>query len=269
MNTATSVLPPSTPAAQAARLPGLGTWIVAVGGGLGLLLLSAALLVSLRLEKALSDLLEARAALLAHQVADSVEAGLRFGVTLADQTQAPRLMKTLAARDPELLQVLVLDERGRVLVKQAADGPVRDPEARQVARLMARQAGAASDSPMKTWVSGQQIHVLMQVRDASGLASGAVAVTYSALGPQTAFQDSLARLATWAVSIAAGVTALLSAMLWWLSRRVTGQLAELQGGPAEGVRWPLLPVPQALGTLARLEAELSRLEPLDTRGTQA
>lgn len=256
---------PSTAAATVrpspARLPGPWAWTAAMGAALSLLLLFAALLVSLRLEKALTDLVEARAWLVARQLGDAVEGGLRFGVPLADQTETPRKMNVLAQNDPELRHMALLDEQGNTVVKHTGAEAPPSLDERQVVRLLARKAGASMEAPRKVWREGPHIHVLLQVRDASGFASGAVWVMYSAQGPQTAFADSLYTLGWSALAMATGVTLLLSGLAWLLSRRLAGELDALQEAPAQNSRWPWLPVPQALGTLTRLESELSRLAP--------
>jgi hypothetical protein len=244
-----------------ARLPGPWAWTAAIGVALSLLLLFAALLVSLRLEKALADLVEARALLVAQQLGDAVEGGLRFGVPLADQTETPRKMQALAQNDPALEHMALLDDQGRTVVRHAAANVAPTLEPRQLLRLMARKAGGTALAPRKVWREGPHFHVLVQVRDASGFASGAVWVVYSALGPQTTFDDSLHTLGGWALAMAAGVTLLLSALLAWLSRRMTAALDPLAHAATPGAPWPVLPVPQALDTLARLESELSRLSP--------
>lgn len=254
-----------------ARLPGPWAWTVAIGVALSLLLLFAALLVSLRLEKALADLVEGRALLVAQQLGDAVEGGLRFGVPLADQTETPRKMQTLAQNDPELEHMALLDDQSRTVVQHATANASPTLEPRQLMRLMARKAGAggAALAPRKVWREGRHFHVLLQVRDASGFASGAVWVVYSAQGPQTTFEDSLRTLGGWALAMAAGVTLLLSALLVWLSQRMTAALEPLTQANTPGDPWPVLPVPQALGTLARLEVELSRLESPPAREERA
>jgi hypothetical protein len=237
------------------RLPGLQAWAAAVFVGLGLLLAFAALLVSLRLEKALTDLVEARAALIARQVADTVEGGLRFGVALADQTETPRRLQALAQRDPELLLLAVLDEQGRPLVRQTVLASPPGLAGRPVERLLARRPGASAEPVRKVWRDGRHIHVLLPVRDASGLPLGAVWVLYAADGPQAAFEESLRHLGLWAAGLTVVGTLLLTGLLGLLSRRLEPAVAA--AGVAPVARWPVLPVPQALGTLSRLEAELA------------
>lgn len=258
-----------TPTPDAARLPGLGAWVAVIGVGLSLLLLFAALLVSLRLEKALTDLVEARAVLVARQLADAVEGGLRFGVPLADQTEIPRKIAALKLNDTGLTHMALLNDQGQPVVLPSTlpatptGSATARPETRTVQRLLARKAAATADPPRKVWLEGADIHVLMQVRDASGFASGAVWVVYSAREPQTAFAHSLQRLSGWAVAMAVGVTLMLGGMLWALSRR-TARALDALGRPEvadQVAAWPLLPAPQALRTLARLEAELATLAP--------
>lgn len=253
--------------APQAPLPSLGAWVAVIGLGLGLLLLLAALLVSLRLEKALTDLVQARAVLMAQQLADAAEGGLRFGVPLADQTETPRKMDALLRNDPALRHMALLDEHGQPVRSASAPqhaGATPHPSKPAVLRLLGLQPTATADPPHKAWLSGPDMHVLMQVRDASGVPSGAVWLAYSAQEPRTALTHSLWQLGLWAVAMTAGVTLLLWALLWAVSRRTAQALATLdQRGPGQHAPpWPLLPAPQALRTLALLETELAVWAPL-------
>lgn len=249
------------------QLPGRRAWVAVIGVGLTLLLLFAALLVSLRLEKALTDLVEARTLLMARQLADAVEGGLRFGVPLADQTETPRKMAALSKNDPDVQWMVLLDERGKPVVKHTADGVSDAVETRQVLRLLSLKTTALAEPPRRVWLEGHHVHALMQVRDATGFVSGAVWVAYTAREPQVAFAQSLWTLSLWAVALAAGVTLLLWGLLTVMSLRTSRALDRM--GEPEGTQttpWPLLPVPQALRTLKHLENELTSFSPPTQRG---
>ncbi len=112
----------SADAVTAASPPGWRAWWLSTTAVLGLLLLLAAVLVSLRLEKALSDLVEARAVLVGRQVVDVAEGGLRFGVPLAGQTETARKIQALMQGDARLRHLSLRDENGRVAGTPPATG---------------------------------------------------------------------------------------------------------------------------------------------------
>lgn len=249
----------SADAATAASPPGWRAWWLTTTAVLGLLLLLAALLVSLRLEKALSDLVEARAVLVGRQLVDVAEGGLRFGVPLAGQTETARKIQALMQGDSRLRHLSLRDEQGRVLgTPPATGGAALSLDSRPVQRLLARKASVTTEPLRKVWLTGGDLQVLMQVRDAAGVATGVAWVVYSADEPQTAFLDSLRQLVLVALALGAGVSLLLGALLWRLARSGAQSLQALEGGAdvAEDAAWPVLPLPQAWRTLARLEREL-------------
>lgn len=241
-------------------LPRLSAWVAVIGLSMLAMLLFASLLVSLRLEKALAELLEDRAELVASQLVGDMEGGLRFGIPLADQAETPRKMAALAELDPELLKLALFDERAAVVFNHSTTHTQETPDARVIQRLLSRRASAAVETPRKVWTDALGIQVLMQVRDATGAVSGAVWVVYSAQAPQAAYGDSLRHLGLWAIGLAGMVTAMAAAMLAAMGRRSTHTLDALQSTqPAQVPSWPLLPIPQALHTLTRLEGELTTL----------
>lgn len=246
-------------AVTAASPPGWRSWWLSATAVLGLLLLLAAVLVSLRLEKALSDLVEARAVLVGRQVVDVAEGGLRFGVPLAGQTETARKIQALMQGDARLRHLSLRDENGRVAgTPPATGGAVLHVDSRQVQRLLARKASVTAEPLRKVWLSGGDLQVLMQVRDAAGVATGVAWVVYSAEEPQTAFFDSLRQLVLVALALGAGVSLVLGALLWRLARAGARSLQALEGRAdvVEDAAWPVLPLPQAWRTLARLEREL-------------
>lgn len=266
----TTATTPTKPAAQ--QLPGLRAWIALGGASFAALLLFSTLLISLRLEKALTDLVQNRAELMAQQLADSVEGGLRLGVRLEDQTETPRKMAALSDRDPELLHIALLDAQSKNWVQTSAPRAapeVRDPTA--ALRHLARKSALGVDGTHKVWVDGQGVQVLTQVRDATGLVSGAVWVVYSTQAPQAAFTHSMRQLGLWALAMTVGFFAVLAVGLTQVARRSLRALDRLGGvdSGAGASPWPWLPLPQALQTLDRLETELASLSAHGPHGGQA
>lgn len=242
------------------QLPGQAAWVAVMGMGMLGMLLFASLLVSLRLEKALTELLEDRAELMARQLAGATEGGLRFGVPLADQAETPRKMAALSGLDPELRALALFDDKAGVVFHQSASGTPLVPETHTVQRLLRLKGSATAEAPKKVWTDDMGIQVLMQVRDATGAVSGAVWAVYSAQAPQAAYADSLRQLGLWALVLAVAVTALAAGVLGAMGRRGLRALDSLQHpGAAHMPPWPMLPVPQALATLAQLESELAAL----------
>lgn len=242
------------------QLPGQAAWVAVIGMGMLAMLLFASLLVSLRLEKALTELLADRAELMARQLAGAMEGGLRFGVPLADQAETPRKMAALSGLDPELRALALFDDKAAAVFHQSATGNQKAPDTRTIQRLLRLKGLATTEAPKKVWADALGIQVLMQVRDATGAVSGAVWVVYSAQAPQAAYADSLRQLGLWALVLAMAVTALTAGVLGAMGRRGLRALDSLQHpGATPMPPWPVLPVPQALATLAQLEAELATL----------
>ena len=242
------------------QLPGQAAWVAVIGMGMLAMLLFASLLVSLRLEKALTELLADRAELMARQLAGAMEGGLRFGVPLADQAETPRKMAALSGLDPELRALALFDDKAAVVFQQSASGNKEAPDTRTIQRLLRLKGSATTEAPKKVWTDALGIQVLMQVRDATGAVSGAVWAVYSAQAPQAAYADSLRQLGLWALVLATAVTALAAGVLGAMGRRGLRALDSLQHpGATPMPPWPVLPVPQALATLAQLEAELATL----------
>ena len=120
-----------TTTAPARQLPARAAWVAVLGMSVLGMLLFASLLVSLRLEKALTELFEDRAELMARQLTSAIEGGLRFGVPLADQAETPRKMAALSQLDPELLALVLFDEKGAAVFQLPAKG-LALPDARTV-----------------------------------------------------------------------------------------------------------------------------------------
>lgn len=242
------------------QLPGQVAWVAVIGMGMLAMLLFASLLVSLRLEKALAELLEDRAELMANQLAGAIEGGLRFGVPLADQAETPRKMAALSELDPELRALTLFDDKAGVVFHQSATGNQVAPDTRTVQRLLLLKGSVTTEAPKKVWTDTLGIQVLMQVRDATGAVSGAVWAVYSSQAPQVAYADSLRQLGLWAVVLAAAITALAAGVLGAMGRRGLRALDSLQNPGADPMPpWPVLPVPQALTALTQLEGELATL----------
>lgn len=242
------------------QLPGPWAWVTLIGVSMLGMLLFASLLVSLRLEKALTELLEDRAELVARQLAGTMEAGLRFGVPLADQAETPRRMAALSGLDPALLALALFDDKAAVVFQQSATGTRATPDTRTLQRLLRLKGPGATDAPQKIWSDALGIQVLVQVRDATGAVSGAVWAVYSAQAPQSAYADSLRQLGLWAWVLALGVTVVAAGVLRAMVQRGLHALDQLpDAGPAPIPPWPVLPLPQALTTLTQLESELAAL----------
>lgn len=250
---------------------GLLTWMTVAVTSFAALLFCATLLISLRLEKALTDLVQDRAVLIARQLADSVEGGLRVGIRPEDQTENARKIDGLMDRDAGVLLIALLDGRGQTLVQRMAGTVVgQKPDPVTAQRHLARMSGSPTAADRVSWSDARGIQVVISVKDATGLVSGAVWVVYSLQAPQSAFNQSIQRLGGWSVALSAGFAVLVLAGLA-LVRRATEQafqkLAASTAAPSDSRGWPIFPLPQALGTLGRLEAQWAELcAKADSRG---
>jgi hypothetical protein len=162
--------------------------------GFTAVLLFAAVLISLRLEKSVGDLLEDRTALIAQQLNNVVEGGLRFGVPLPDQAAVPGKMRSLIANDEALLTVALFDETGKRLLAEDRDGKIPDLDTRIVQRVLAQQPSKSAERYTRTWRTDGEQHVVMQSRDALGGTGGVVWAIYSAKPAHEAFSRTLDRL---------------------------------------------------------------------------
>lgn len=235
------------------RLPTLLGWTLAIALSVGLLLLLSALLVSLRLEKALTDLLSTRSELLVRQVADAAESGLRFGVTLGDQPALPHQMTTMTRNDTRIRHLAVLDEQARSIHAQPPGtldsttvmpwSPPRTP---------------AQTSPLSR-LDPAGLHTLVPIRDATGRSVGSVWMLYATDEAHSAFRHSLIRLSLWALGLTVLVTlCLVTGLAIWM-RRVNRVLDAASRGHAPlDDRWAILPLPQAWQRLNQLERELDQ-----------
>lgn len=252
-------MPASRPFARTFQVAWIG------GASLLALLLFAALLVSLRLEKALTDLVEDRATLATQQLADVVEGGLRFGVTLPDQTEPPRKIASLLQNDTDLLALALIDDSGRPVVGRVQTTPEPVLDARTARRVLQRPPGA--EPYKRVWQDETGIHVLMQVRDATGAVAGAVWVVCSPQAPRAAFSQVFQRLLLGALALTAGVCVLGAAWVWWQTRQWQRYLAAQLAGPDTARTndptdnpLPIVPLPEAVAALERAEAELTAFE---------
>jgi hypothetical protein len=252
-------MPVSRPFAHTFQVAWIG------GASLLALLLFAALLVSLRLEKALTDLVEDRATLAAQQLADVVEGGLRFGVTLPDQTEPPRKIASLLQNDTDMLALALIDDSGRQVVGRVRTPPGPVLDTRTARRVLQRPPGA--EPYKRVWQDETGIHVLMQVRDATGAVAGAVWVVCSPQAPQAAFAQVFQRLLLGALALTAGVCGLVAAWAWRQTRQWQRYLTVQLSGPDTARTTnptdnplPIVPLPEAVAALERAEAELTALE---------
>lgn len=98
------------------------TLVVLLGFGLGLV----AYLDDAKFQKTLADLQAGRVEVVGHQIVGAIENGMNLGLALDQITNLDTILRRGARGDGDIQSVLVLDERGRVLV--ASDGrPVGMP----------------------------------------------------------------------------------------------------------------------------------------------
>jgi hypothetical protein len=237
--------------------------------GFSAVLLFAALLISLRLEKAVGDLIENRAQLIALQLTNVVEGGLRFGIVISDQSEAPKKMQSLLASDQEIQTIAIFDDTGKRLLVEDRDGKIPDLDTRIVKRVLLRPHGTTADRYARVWRDGGDEHVVMQVRDAIGSTGAVIWVRYSARATQEAFSATLDKLAPAWLVMTLAATLVILAIVWsvWTrwERHVTLAQAHLdEPGVAETMAahdnpLPGVPLADALQRLGSAERELEAL----------
>lgn len=243
---------------QLALLPAIGVSAV---------LLFAAVLVSLRLEKAVGDLVEDRASQIALQLTHVVEGGLRFGIRIGDQSEAQRKMKSLIDSDAEILTLTLFDDSGKPLLVQDRDGKIPGLDPRLVKRVLGQRPSKAADRYTRTWRANGEEHIVMQARDAVGSTGAVVWVIYSADTAQVAFSATLDKLAEASMVMLAGAALLIFGLVFiiWAKweRHVVhahAQLGEVPPTVSATERanpLPDVPLTEALAQLADVERELT------------
>lgn len=189
---------------RVARLAGLPL------AGCAAVLLFASVLVSMRLEKAVGDLVDDRVALLALQLTHVVEGGLRFGVPVADQSETLRKVRSLMDSDTELQTLALFDDTGKALLVQDRDGVVPGLHPRKVQRLLRQPPGKTHERYSRSWREHTHVHVLMQARDATGGTGAVVWAVYDAHAPQAAFDRTLWPLLGATLIVLAGLALLMA-----------------------------------------------------------
>jgi hypothetical protein len=215
----------------------------------------------LRLEKALTDLLQDRAELTARQLTDALENGLRFGIPLNDQADTPRKMASLASLDNELLGLTLFDAHSQLVFQHPNNGSsVTTVEQNTLARILKPNDGVGKIAQRRFWTDRYGVHILMQVRDATGAVAGAVWVRYDGRAPRAAYSDNIWQLTGWSVALSALITVLLAGLMVTLRRRGARTLDALEQGSADSSPgWPYLPAPQTMRKLTQLEHELDEM----------
>ena len=233
--------------------------------GFAVTLLFASLMVSLRLEKAVADLVEARATLIASQMSNVVEAGLRFGIPIADQSEAPRKMDALIGSDIELLTIALFDDTGKpFLVKSSHKTANLDD--REIRRLLSKRPSKLGGRVTRAWRVDGEIRILMQARDATGSTGALVWVAYSAKTVQLAFSATLNELFKVSALIFLGAAILIFSLTYGMwqkwEKHVAGSLTRLgdeaaaDPGANQVNPLPMVPLTEALAQLANADQAL-------------
>jgi hypothetical protein len=242
---------------QLALLPAIGVSAV---------LLFAALLVSLRLEKAVGDLIEDRASLIALQLTHVVEGGLRFGIRITDQSEAHRKMKSLIDSDAEVQTIALFDDTGERLMVQDRDGKIPGLDPRLVKRVLSQRPSKTTERYTRTWRANGEEHIVMQARDAIGSTGAVVWVIYSANAAQVAFSATLDKLAEASMVMLVGAALLIFGLVFiiWAKweRHVEhahahlGEVPPTVSATERANPLPDVPLTEALAQLADVEREL-------------
>ena len=238
--------------------------------GFSAVLLFAALLISLRLEKAVGDLIEDRAALIALQLTNVVEGGLRFGILIPDQSEAPKKMKALVNSDVDIQTIALFDHTGRILIVEDRDGKIPDMDSRIVKRAMKQRPSKTADRYTRAWRANGEEHIVMQARDAIGTTGGVVWVIYSADAAQAAFSAALDSLAQASMVMLFGAALFIFGLVsiiwkkWEQHVRHTHdrlyEVVETEAAADRGNPLPGVPLTDALKQLAAAEREVNAID---------
>lgn len=238
--------------------------------GFSAILLCAALLVSLRLEKAVGDLVEERGKLISVQLTDVIEGGMRLGIPMTDQSETPGKMKTLINNDLDIETIAIFDDAGKLLVMQHRDGVLPQLDQRIVKRALTHRPGKSAERFTRAWRADGRSNIVAQARDASGSTGAVVWVVYSASTAQVAFSSTFDKLLQ--ASSALVLVSLLPIFglvfpVWhrW-EQHVTHTQAGISGTPgtqtgiAHTNPLPTVPLSEAMIKLAHAERELELLD---------
>ena len=233
-------------------------------------LLCATLLVSLRLEKAVGDLVEDRARLIGLQMTNAIEGGLRLGILVTDQSGTRAKMQSIFHSDQEVLTIALFDDTGRSLLVQSRDDVLHELDQHMVRRVLDQKVNRSTGRATRAWRAMGQTNVMLQVLDATGSKAAVIWVVYSASTAQTAFTAVFERLLhASAIMLMAAVVLLhfLIALVWhrWEQHVILTQ-ASLDEGATSGKSiaqinpLPAVPLSQALLQMANAERELKALD---------
>ena len=234
--------------------------------GLCAVLIFSALLISLRLEKTVTDLIEQRSKLLATQVVEVAEGGLRFGISIEDQTALTKKLELLLSNDKQLLKIRVFDDQGKPLLTSALNKKTSDLSSPRLRKALAHDQTKSTDQYVKTWKEKGEQHVLMQSRDAMGLPGASIWVVYSTQSAHVAFEQTLDRLLTtcmWLILAGTLIFSLFVAMIWYPWERHVkayqsssgAELSTLTDSPIPGVS-----LATVIKEISSVEQELQTLE---------
>lgn len=182
------------------------------------MLLFAALLISLRLEKTVADLIEQRAKLIASQVVEVTEGGLRFGISVVDQAPLKRKLESLMSSDNQLLKIRVIGDQGTPVFTAAQGRATSDLAWPTLRRALSYEPSTQSERYVRSWKEKSERHVLMQVRDAMGLTGAIVWVVYSNDSARATFTQTIDRLLVacmWMILVGALIFSLFVATIWY------------------------------------------------------
>lgn len=186
--------------------------------GLCAVLLFAALLISLRLEKTVADLIEQRAKLIASQVVEVTEGGLRFGISVVDQAPLKRKLESLMSSDNQLLKIRVIGDQGSPVFTAAQGRDTSDLAWPTLRRALSYEPSTQSERYVRSWREKSERHVLLQVRDAMGLTGAIVWVVYSNDSARATFTQTIDRLLVacmWMILVGALIFSLFVATIWY------------------------------------------------------
>lgn len=182
------------------------------------MLLFAALLISLRLEKTVADLIEQRAKLIASQVVEVTEGGLRFGISVVDQAPLKRKLESLMSSDNQLLKIRVIGDQGSPVFTAAQGRATSDLAWPTLRRALSYEPSTQSERYVRSWREKSERHVLLQVRDAMGLTGAIVWVVYSNDSARATFTQTIDRLLVacmWMILVGALIFSLFVATIWY------------------------------------------------------
>lgn len=238
--------------------------------GFSAVLLCAIFLVSLRLEKAVGDLVEERANLIALQMTNAIEGGLRLGILVSDQSETRAKMQSILHSDQEVLTIALFDDTGRSLLIQSRDDVLHKFDQHMVRRVLDQRANKSAKGATRAWRAMGQANVMLQVLDATGSKAALIWVVYSASTAQKAFTAVFQELlhASFIMLVAAACTLyFLIALVWhsWEEHVVLVQTSLDAGLTADKSigqinPLPVVPLREALIQIANAERQLQVLD---------